>query len=73
MAESVDKLFRKALTLSPNERAGLIDELINSLDQPESSIDRKWADEAEDRLRAYRAGELEAYSAEEVFAELGGN
>ena len=70
VSESAEKLFREALVLSPNERIGLVEELLNSLDKPDPEIDVLWAKEAEDRLRAYRSGEVQAYSAEEVFSEL---
>jgi hypothetical protein len=48
----------------------LVDEgIIKSLDEPDSSIDAIWAGEAEKRLRAYRAGELEGIPMEEIFKE----
>ena len=70
MTEIAEKLYREALGLSPNERVGLVEELLNSLDQPDPNIDSLWAKEAESRLRGYRAGEIESYSSDEVFAEL---
>ncbi len=70
MTEAAKKIFREALVLTPAERAALVDELISSLDQPDQRIDELWAKEAEDRLRAFRAGELDAISADEVFAEF---
>ena len=53
------------------ERAALAEELLASLAQPDAELDKLWLAEAEDRLAAYRAGELAAVDAEEVFAELG--
>jgi putative addiction module component (TIGR02574 family) len=70
MTEIAEKLFREALGLSPNERVGLVEELLKSLDEPDPNLDALWAKEAEDRLRAYRAGEIKSHSADEVFAEL---
>ena len=70
MTETAEKLYREALGLSPNERIGLVEELLNSLDKPTPEFDALWAKEAEARLKAYRAGELNSYSAEEVFSEL---
>ena len=66
MAETSEKVLRKALELSPGERAALVDELMSSLDQPDEHIDRRWAQEAEERLKAFRAGELKAIPAEDV-------
>jgi hypothetical protein len=40
------------------------------LDRPHPDIEERWAKEAEDRLRAYRAGELEAIAEEEIVEEL---
>lgn len=71
MTENSEKLFREAMNLPPAERAALIEELLSSLDKPDPELDKLWAKEAEDRLRAYRSGELEAVHAEKVFAELG--
>ena len=70
MSEIAEKLFREALGLSPNERVGLVEELLKSLDEPDPALDALWAKEAEERLRAYRSGELVSCAADEVFAEL---
>jgi hypothetical protein len=40
------------------------------LDKPDSSLDAAWTKEAEDRLAAYRAGDLEAVDADQDFREL---
>ena len=71
MTEVVDKLIREALQLDPAERAAVIEELLSSLDRPDPELDARWAKEAEDRLSGYRAGEIAAIPANEVFAELG--
>ena len=58
-------------TLPPLARASLAERLLSSLDTAEqSAIDRKWAIEAEDRLKAYERGELKAVDASEVIARL---
>ena len=69
MSDPAEKILREALELKPAERAALADELLSSLDQPNEHIDRQWALEAEDRLRAYRMGDLKAYPAEELLAD----
>ena len=71
MTEVAEKLLREALRLDPVERATLIEELLSSLDKPDAELDAKWAREAEDRVCAYRAGEIEAIPANEIFAEFG--
>jgi len=45
--------------------------LILSVEQPDSSLDAEWLKEAEDRLTAYRSGELAALDADQVFRESG--
>ena len=58
-----------ALKLQPDERFMVVEGLIKSLDEPDSSLDAIWADEAEKRLKAYRAGNLEGIPMEEIFKE----
>ncbi len=71
MAASTETLLRQALELSANDRVALIDGLIVSLAKADPAIDALWLKEAESRMAAYRAGELGAVDADEVFAELG--
>lgn len=71
MAASAKALLDQALRLPANDRAALVENLILSLDKPDPSLDAQWLKEAEDRLAAYRSGELAAMDADRVFAELG--
>lgn len=71
MTELAQKLLRQALGLPAIERAALVEGLVESLDRPDPAIDALWLKEAESRMAAYRAGELGAVDAEDVFAELG--
>jgi putative addiction module component (TIGR02574 family) len=70
MIEFAQRLLQEALSLSPTDRALLIDALVSTLDQADPSIDQLWAQEAENRLNAYQAGELEVIASEVVFEEL---
>lgn len=70
MSEATQKVLKEALSLSPPERAVLIDALVSSLEPSDGELDELWLAEARDRLEAYRRGELAAIPAEEVFAEL---
>jgi len=58
--------FKEALTLSPSEKAQLIDKLISTLDKSDKEIDELWAKEAEDRIDAYDQGKIKAISLEKV-------
>lgn len=71
MSASAEALLRQALQLPPIDRAALVESLITSLDKPDSELDAIWLREAESRMAAYRAGEIDAIDADEVFAELG--
>ena len=62
-------VLAQALKLQPYERVMVVEGLIKSLDEPSSSLDAIWADEAEKRLKAYRAGSLEGIPMEEIFKE----
>ncbi len=69
-------LAKAALQLSPVEKAQMIDALWQSLDPAEQkSIDRAWLAESQDRLKAFRAGEIKALNGEatirSIAADLG--
>lgn len=64
------ELEQKAATLSPDERAHLAEVLLESLrDTSLVDIEAEWEREIESRVAAFDRGELQTYSAEEVFAE----
>ncbi|NIP38055.1 MAG: addiction module protein [Candidatus Dadabacteria bacterium] len=62
-------MLQEAIKLKPAEKAKLIDQLILSLDKPDSDLDKLWAEEAEARLAAYKRGKLKAVSLKEVVAK----
>ncbi|WP_413933258.1 addiction module protein [Nitrospira sp. BLG_1] len=61
------ELLDEAMKLKPEERFSLVEGLIKSLDEPDKKLDEIWAEEAEKRLNAYRAGKLQGVPMEEVF------
>ncbi|QQE67169.1 hypothetical protein GFS31_38810 [Leptolyngbya sp. BL0902] len=64
-------LIEEALKLSPFERAQLIDALWQSLDSSDQgAIDQAWLEESQDRLRAYRQGDIEAVDGERSLSDL---
>ena len=66
-------ILGQAMTLSPMERAELVEELLASFDFPSRVVlDAEWGTEAEDRLRAFEQGEVRAVPADEVFCRVGG-
>lgn len=66
MLEHTEAILEQALLLSPRDRAILAEKLLASLDRPDPAIDALWAEEVENRINAYEAGELKAIPAEEV-------
>ena len=69
MAELGD-LLRRALGLSPKERAALAEQLLASLELlGETEAEEIWAAESERRLEALRLGNARAIPAEQVHAE----
>jgi putative addiction module component (TIGR02574 family) len=63
------QVLEEALRLKPEDRFLLVEGLLKSLDEPDQDIDAIWAEEAEKRLRAYRAGSLQGIPEEDVFRE----
>lgn len=61
-----EQILTKALKMSPIERAEIVDQLIQSLDQPDEEIDRLWKQEAEDRIDTYEAGDIQTVTLREV-------
>jgi putative addiction module component (TIGR02574 family) len=69
MSERATQILADALQLPATERAAMVEQLLSSLDRPDPRLDTLWAQEAESRIAAYEAGRMEAFPAEEVFAE----
>ena len=71
MSTNAEKIIQEALNLPPQERAAVLERLLETFHQPpDPELDRLWAQEAEDRIDAYERGELESVPAEEVFARI---
>ncbi|MBF0140762.1 MAG: addiction module protein [Magnetococcales bacterium] len=66
IASSIESQARK---LPPLARLELVDAILSSLDEPNQEIDRLWSQEAEERLAAYRRGEMKAIPLAEVLAK----
>jgi len=56
--------------MSPADRFILLDGILNSLDEPDKTIQQIWAVEAEKRLNAYKEGRLKTIPYEEVFGHV---
>ena len=63
----LNEILRAALSLDVRDRARLAEQLLASLDSlTEDEVERLWADEAERRLRKFRAGQTGTVPADEV-------
>lgn len=60
------EIFEKIKVLSDSEKLALVDAILNELDKPDPEIDHIWAEEARKRWKAYKSGEIETVSYEEV-------
>lgn len=63
------QILENALTLKPQDKIGIIEGLLKSLDEPDKTIDEIWAIEAEKRLDAYRKGKLKGIDISEIFED----
>jgi putative addiction module component (TIGR02574 family) len=70
MTQATLDLATQAAKLPPSDRLHLVETILATLDQPDPEISAAWAAEAEDRLAAYRRGELTAVDESDVFGDL---
>lgn len=71
MSRDLKDIAAEALELPLTARAKLASQLLDSLDDiSEEESDLLWAQEAERRYAEYKAGNIEAVPADEVFARL---
>lgn len=69
MSDLNKAFINQALELSSLERASLAEQLLLSLDLPDTEIDTIWAKETEARIDAFENGETESVSINEVFGK----
>ena len=71
MSASSEQILQQALALPLEERAQLIERLLETFQTPpDPALDQLWANEAHDRLEAYDRGELDAVDGEDVFQQM---
>ncbi|GAB3498470.1 hypothetical protein GCM10027399_23680 [Curvibacter fontanus] len=72
MSQNAESLSQQAAQLPPAERMKLVERILDTLDTldtPDPNLDALWAKEAEDRLAAYRRGEISALPLAEVLGK----
>ncbi len=63
------ELIDEVVSLPMEERALIVDSLLQSLNPSESEIDKKWAAIAKNRLEELRSGSVKAVSGDEFPAQ----
>lgn len=70
MTDQVHELVARARELAPADRERLVDQVLESLNEPAAdSLDAAWEAEIDRRLAAHDRGEVRTVSADEVFAK----
>ena len=70
MSILVEELSRKALSLSPEERVQLAEELLATVQEVDAEVEAAWDEEIRRRIAEIDSGTVKLIPAEEVFAEL---
>lgn len=74
MGSSLERIEAEVLGLSTEDRAYLVQRLLESLDEEtadnRAEVERAWEEEIQRRLAEIEAGTAELIPAEQVFAEL---
>jgi len=69
MPLAAEALSAQVTQLPPAERMEVVELIIDRLDQPDAALDALLAKEADDRLAAYRRGEIKALALSDVIAK----
>ena len=64
---SLPDIIEEALHLKPQERYIIIENLVQSLNQPDEKINKIWIEESQKRLKAYKRGTVKTLSYDQVF------
>lgn len=70
MSDPVAELARRGRALAPEDRARLVDLLLESFDDStDPVVEEAWRQEIRRRIAAYERGDAELFDADEVMAE----
>ena len=67
---NTNELINEAVSLPVEKRVLIVDSLLQSLNQPNSEIDKKWNKIAQKRLMEMRSGKIKPISGEQVFKKI---
>ncbi len=69
MTKATEKIVADIYSLTDVEKLYLVDEILRNLDKPDPEIDRIWAEEARKRWEAYKIGQIQAVSYQDVMSK----
>lgn len=69
MNPTAEALSAQAVQLPHEAGMALVERVLDSLDEPDASLDALWAKEADDRLAAYRRGEIRTVALSDLVAK----
>ncbi len=67
---NTNELIDEAVSLPVEKRILIVDSLLQSLNQPNSEVDKKWNEVAQQRLLEMRSGEINLIPGEQVFKNI---
>lgn len=70
MSDTAKTLSERVCALPPADRLRVVDDVLRTLDETDAALDRLWAHEAEDRLAAWRRGEIRDLPLDEVLRQF---
>lgn len=71
MSDLAEKFIKEALMLPLEERAELVDKLLQSLNVPtQTDVNRLWMEEVEQRIQDYDSKKVESLDGENVIKEI---
>ena len=66
---AIEQIFTEISPLKPLDKLQLIEKILNSLNQTNKAIEEIWANEAENRVKAYDNGHLSVVNEDDVFGK----
>lgn len=66
---NIDKILANVLALKRDEKLQLVEQILISLHPLNKGVDATWAEEAEERVKAFEAGNIHEVDAQETFAK----
>ncbi len=70
MSMDFQQVLQEANRLPPTERVKLVEQLLDSLDQPDPAIDQAWLEECHLRAHAVDQGEIALVEFDQAIARL---